>query len=208
MLFCKATSFFTNLIKALLNRTFLRKNSFNFEKNIHFLEKEKINKIVLTGPESTGKTTLAQQLASHFQTIWVPEFARSFIDELKRPYEEKDLLKIAKGQVELEDELFQKANGFLFCDTDLIVIKIWSEYQFGNCHPWVLQQIQERTYDLHILCGTDVLWEPDPQREHPHDREKLYFLYKKELEYFNKNYIEITGNEEFRLKSVIEILGV
>ncbi len=164
-------------------------------------------KIVLTGPESTGKTTLAQQLATHYKTHWVEEYARIYIDALDRPYVEKDLLEIAKGQIQNEEKSRLKAQNFLFIDTDLITIKIWAEYRYKHCDEWILQQIQERHYDLYLLCATDIAWEYDPQRENPHDREKLFQLYIKELEFYKKHFWVVEGDKMSRLKQVVTYLN-
>ena len=137
---------------------------------------QKPKRILILGPESTGKSTLAEDLANHFGEPWVPEFAREYLEKLGRPYEFEDLAEIGKGQVFQEDQLAQKANKFLFCDTDLRVIHIWSEHRFGKTDPWVLEEIQRRTYDLILLTDTDLPWEPDPLREHPDPEMRSYFF--------------------------------
>lgn len=131
--------------------------------------------IVVIGPESTGKSTLSAALAKELQTVWVPEYARTYLEQLGRPYNAEDLLTIAKGQVQLEDKLAKQANKILVCDTDLHVVKIWSEASYGYCHKWTLEQIAERKYDLYILTYIDTAWEDDPLREHPLPEERLYF---------------------------------
>jgi NadR type nicotinamide-nucleotide adenylyltransferase len=163
----------------------------------------KPKKIVLIGPESTGKTTLAEQLAAHYQTVWVSEFARDYINNLDRDYIENDLFAIAKGQIRAEEKLLAKAEKVLICDTDLIVIQIWAEVKYGACDAWILEQIETRNYDLYLLCGTDIPWEFDVQREHPEFRNELYEIYLKTLQKYNKNYIELFGNKDFRLKKAI-----
>ena len=165
----------------------------------------KIKKIIITGPESTGKTTLTSELAQYFKTMWVPEFARTYIDDLKRPYREDDLLRIAKGQRDLERFFYKKSNQYLFCDTSMLVLKIWSEYRFGKCHSWILEEL-EKENALYVLCGTDVEWEADPQRENPNDRNELYEIYRKELIKYKKEYIEVSDNQEVRRNKVIRLL--
>ena len=101
-----------------------------------------VKKIAIVGPESTGKSTLAEGLAKHYQTVWVPEYARGYLNKLGRGYDQSDLIKIAQGQLGLEDECVNDAKRFLFCDTNLVVIKIWSDFKYGNCAPEILQRIR------------------------------------------------------------------
>lgn len=161
-------------------------------------------RIAITGPESTGKSTLSARLASHYQTVWVPEYARGYLAQLNRPYTIDDLLRIAKGQVESEKTLLKKASQVLFSDTELIVTKVWSEHAFGTCPAWILQGIEQQRYDLYLLTGIDIPWQPDPQREHPHLREYFYQLYRRELQERNLNFVEIWGNESERLNKAIQ----
>jgi|AntRauTorckE5430_2_1112549.scaffolds.fasta_scaffold02664_5 NadR type nicotinamide-nucleotide adenylyltransferase len=161
-------------------------------------------KIVVIGPESTGKTTLAKQLADHYQTTWVKEYAREFIENLDRDYTENDLLAIAKGQIRAEETLLAKARTVLVCDTDLIVVQIWSEVKYGRCDDWILEQIKVRDYDLYLLCGTDIPWEFDAQREHPAFRNELYAMYLEILKKYPKNYVELIGNKANRLNDSIQ----
>lgn len=134
-----------------------------------------MRKIVVIGPESTGKSTLSQKLAAHYNTVWTPEYARQYLDELPCPYEQHDLLQIAKGQLQLEDEKARQANELLICDTDLYVIKVWSEHKYGQCDPRILEQIAARRYDLYLLTYIDIPWEDDPLREYPDPRMREYF---------------------------------
>ncbi len=159
-------------------------------------------KVVITGPESTGKTTLAEALAGHYQTFWVKEYARIYLDQLQRPYQEDDLLAIAKGQLASEQAAQTKAGKLLICDTSLEVIKIWSEVKYKRCHPWILAQLRQQKTDLYLLCTPDMVWEYDPQRENPQDREALFTLYKQMLE--GKNYVEIAGSKEKRIQAAIQ----
>lgn len=167
----------------------------------------RLRKVVVVGPESTGKTTLSQALARHFHTLWVPEYAREYLDGLNRPYRETDLLAIAQGQIAFEEQLAQDANGLLICDTDLLVLKVWSMAKFGRCHQFILDNITTRNCDLYLLTGTDVPWESDPQREHPKRRDELWTLYQNELNSLGANYAEISGNPVRRLKQAISLVA-
>lgn len=164
-------------------------------------------KIVLTGPESTGKTTLAKQLADHFEAALVSEYARQFINALDRDYIESDLLEIAKGQLEKEKQHSENTSKLLICDTDLLTIKIWSEYKYGRCDPKILGWIEDQQYDHYLLCGTDIEWQVDPQRENPEQRIELYEIYKKELNFYKKQFSEIVGNEIQRLQKATELIN-
>lgn len=165
-----------------------------------------IKRIAIVGPECTGKTQLAMSLADHYQTVWVPEYARHYIDRLNRGYVQDDLLKIARNQLFTEDELALAANQLLFYDTNLVVIKVWSEFKFGNCDPEILDLLQSRHYDLHLLTNIDVPWENDPQREHPDKREYFYNLYKDELTSLGINFVEIKGIANERLTMAIKVV--
>ncbi len=138
----------------------------------------KPERILILGPESTGKSTLAADLAAHFREPWVPEFAREYLEKLNRTYEFEDLSEIAKGQIELEDELAQNASKFLFVDTDLRVIKVWSEHKFDKVSGWILEEIERRTYSKILITDVDLPWEADPLREHPDLVMRQYFLEK------------------------------
>lgn len=161
---------------------------------------------MIIGPESTGKTTLAKQLADRFGTTWVPEYAREYIDALDRPYKKADLLEIAKVQLEREEQAMSKAKYILFCDTNLWVIKVWSEYKYGSCHPWVEQQIEQRSYDYYFLTYTDIPWLTDPQREHPQEREALFQIYQQHLGSQPTPFQIIKGNQEQRLQQAIALI--
>jgi NadR type nicotinamide-nucleotide adenylyltransferase len=163
-------------------------------------------KILFTGPESTGKSTLAKTFARQFETVWVPEYARLFLEIRGPEYTEQDLLYIAEGQLQLEDYLAAYASPFIFCDTSMLVMKVWSMYQYQRVHPWIAAQWEKQSYDLHVLCGIDVPWEAGPFREHPNAREELYALYKKELLLANKPFIELWGSMEERLAKLQPIL--
>lgn len=161
-------------------------------------------KVTIVGPECTGKTDLSQYLAAHFNTTWVPEYARAYLDKLNHAYEKTDLTKIAHGQLRMEDEWMQDANGVLICDTNLIVIKVWSEEKYGNCDPEILKMMQGRHYDLLLLTNIDVPWENDPQREHRDRREYFWNLYCQEAAGSGIPTVEISGPKEERQKKAVQ----
>lgn len=166
-----------------------------------------MKKIVIIGPESTGKTTLSRQLAEHFQCPMVEEYARTYIAELTRVYRQSDLLAIAHGQLRNEDSIQEIVAKWLFCDTDLRVIKIWSHFKFGKVDPWILEQIKKRVYHSYLLMDIDLPWEPDPQREHPHSRQELFERYHNELMSSGVPFHIISGAKQERLKNALKYLS-
>lgn len=163
--------------------------------------------IAVTGPESSGKTTLAKQLAEALGAEYVPEFARSYL-EGKGSYSEEDLLEIAKGQIELEKNALCQKPRYLVIDTEMLVMKVWSEWRFGRVHPHIEEQFRERQYDLLVLCSPDLPWEEDPLREHPDegDRQIIFEHYKKHLEDYEKPYMSISGKD--RLGQVLDAINL
>jgi NadR type nicotinamide-nucleotide adenylyltransferase len=161
---------------------------------------ENINRIAIVGPECTGKSTLAEQLAKHYHTCFVPEYAREYIDKLKRPYTLNDIVEISKGQIKLEDERAAKANKILVCDTNLMVTKIWAEFKYKQCPAWIKENLAKRKYSLHLLTDIDIPWEADPQREHPHLRRELFEIYRSELIAEGVPYQLISGKPDMRLQ--------
>jgi NadR type nicotinamide-nucleotide adenylyltransferase len=146
---------------------------------------------------------LAKKLARHYNTCWVKEYARKYIDNLTIPYQKHDLEQIAKGQIESENNMILSANKLLICDTDLMVIKIWSEYKYGSCEKWILEEIANRKYDLYLLTYIDIPWEEDPQREHPDKRSYFYKIYQEEMETRNMRYVVIKGNMKERMNIAV-----
>ena len=172
-----------------------------------------VKKIVIIGPESTGKSTLSKELAAHFHTLWCPEYAREYLEKNGKDYIYNDLLTIAKGQIALEDkctlslssEPSNKAT-LLFIDTDMYVMKVWCEDVFEKCHDFIINQIAERSYDLYLLCNIDLPWTKDDLREYPDEklRRELYQLYKDLLLNQEVPFVEISGIEAQRLNKAIE----
>jgi len=181
-----------------------------------------VKKIVVIGPESTGKSTLCELLAAHYNTIWCPEYAREYLLAHGVNYNYDDLLTIAEGQVALEEQYLsikvkREDNGSpaksaicnlqsaILIDTDMYVMKVWCEYVYHKCHPYILQQIQERKYDLYLLCSTDLPWVPDVLREYPDEasRIELYGIYKNLLLNQSTPFVEISGSYDERLKKAV-----
>lgn len=171
-----------------------------------------IKRIAIIGPESTGKSELSEALALHYKTVWVKEYAREYLDTLGRDYVYNDLLKIAKGQMLIEDETAQHAQTrnpkpeIIFCDTNLIVIKIWSEFKYGKCDDWIVNEIKSRKYFLYLLTDIDLPWQPDPLREHPHKRKELLGIYVNELKNQQVDFEIVSGVGEARLKNAVRII--
>lgn len=165
-----------------------------------------IKRIAITGPESTGKSWLTERLAARFQTNFVPEYSRSYLALLNMPYGQADIIAIAKGQRQQEILALPASNKFLFCDTEPIVTKIWSEHAFVHCDEWILHEIVVNPHDYYLLCNIDLPWEPDPLREHPHLREYLLGLYVKELTVRNLPFSIVSGKGDDRLNCAIKII--
>lgn len=160
---------------------------------------KKLQKIVLTGPESSGKTTLTKLLAGKFRAPWVPEYARTYLLALQRAYQETDLLQIARGQLKAEVEAETRASNFLFCDTSMLVIKVWSDVKYGRHHPWIREQLEKNPANLYLLCSPDIPWVFDPLREHPNQRDFLFEVYQNELKSLHLPYVIVGGNLDSRI---------
>ncbi len=169
---------------------------------------KKVKKIVILGPESTGKSTLCEALAKHYNTNWCPEYARQYLSENGTNYNYDDLLIIAKGQLAGEDDYVQKTSEMLIIDTDMYVMKVWCEYVFNNCHPFILEKINERKYDAYLLCDIDLPWAPDEMREYPNEqpRQELFTIYKELLMNQNTPWGIVNGLGAERTNNAIEII--
>ena len=188
---------------------------------------ETIKKIVVIGPESTGKSTLCQKLADHYHTLWAPEYAREYLEKHGPEYDYGDLIDIAAGQLELEEEALARLHKHhkghlsgvglpaftarykpLFIDTDMYVMKVWSEFVFNKCHNWILNRIAERSYDLYFLCDVDLPWVKDDLREYPDPevRRKLFHFYKDLLVNQQVPWCHISGDYDQRLLKAIQCI--
>lgn len=165
-------------------------------------------KISITGPESSGKSELAQTLAHHFHTSFAPEYARRFLEKTQGRYDYNDLDKIAKGQIKYEQKAMKSANRVCFFDTDMLVLKIWSEFRFGKLSPFIASAYKQNTYDHYLLCKPDIGWYPDEFRESPHqaERDKLFDLYEKELKEKRASYFVVKGCGNERVQRAIDFI--
>lgn len=161
----------------------------------------------MIGPESTGKTTMSEMLSNQFNEPWVPEFARDYLIKINRPYAKGDLLEIAKGQIESEEKIQNNVNKYLFCDTDLLVIKVWSDHLYNQCDDWILKQIETRKYDHYFLCKNDFPWKMDSLRENPELGNYFYSVFKNILIEKNQSFTELEGDVDNRLNKAIKIIG-
>ena len=164
-----------------------------------------MRKIILTGPESTGKSTLAKMLSKSLNAALVKEYAREYLEKNGADYEEKDLLKIAKGQARAEsDSVVQQ---YQICDTSFLVLKIWSEYRYNRCHKFISKELKKNKSAIYFLCGAEIPWQYDELRENPNDRQELYKTYKKELKKLDVEYYELKGKPQERLEKALKILS-
>src|SRR5690606_27061422 len=180
------------------------------EKDLEQRESDCI-KIVLVGPESTGKTTLAKFLADYFNTVWVKEYLREFsvakLENGNKLVEKSDNYTLVKNQLFLENEAVKQANKFVFCDTNFVQTMIYSELYFGESDAFFKEYIDSFKYDLYLLTGIDVEWEADGIRDAPFERENHYNYFKKRLMDINVPFIEISGNEQERKHKAVQIVN-
>lgn len=164
---------------------------------------KQIKKIAIVGPESTGKSTITQQLAQHYNTLWVPEYARYYCAALTEPCNLQDETNMFHGQVALEESILAIAQKELvFCDTTFLTVKIWSDEVFGETPAIVLNALPQYHYDLYLLMDIDLPWQEDPLRDFPHKREHFMQVWHKELHALNANYTVVSGQES-RLQNAI-----
>ena len=165
-----------------------------------------LKRISITGPESTGKTWLAQRLAAYYQTIAVPEYALKYLSEHSGKYGLDDITAIAEGQVALEEDYRKRASKIMFCDTDPVVCKIWAKVVFGKVPDEIEVLVKQHRYDLYLLCTPDIDWQPGPFRENPDDRDYLFRLYEEELRANRFPYAVVKGTGDQRLKNAVNFV--
>ena len=166
----------------------------------------KIIKIAIVGPESTGKSTMSKYLADYYQTIWVPEFARGYCENLTGDCTLQDEINMFYGQLALEKELLPKANQLLICDTTFITIKIWSDALFGSTPQEVLDELPKQHYDFYLLLDIDMPWQDDPLRNFPTQREHFMQVWHQELKVLDANYKVVSGIGETRFQNAVKAI--
>ncbi|MCD8417243.1 ATP-binding protein [Tenacibaculum finnmarkense genomovar finnmarkense] len=174
-------------------------------------QKSNLVKVVLFGPESTGKTTLSGQLARHYNTVWTPEFAREYLQDKwnneRKICEQKDIIPIAEGQIKLENELSKKADKVLICDTDLLETKVYSEEYYGGFVDANLDEAAiKNTYDIYFLTYIDTPWEADDLRDKPGERLEMFTAFENTLIKYKRPYVLLKGDKETRLKKAVAII--
>ena len=163
-----------------------------------------MKRFAVTGPESSGKTTLAIALAEQYAGIFMPEFARGYLEQKNGVYSREDLDRIAEKQLALWEEV--SAENLLFCDTEMLVLKIWSEFKYGRCSTFILEAFGNQQFEHYFLCRPDIEWEEDPLRENPENREELFERYLTELKKQGLPFTIVEGNLENRINMCSEIV--
>ncbi|MBQ8761619.1 MAG: ATP-binding protein [Bacteroidales bacterium] len=164
--------------------------------------------IAITGPESTGKSTLAEALAKYFGTEYIPEYSRTYLENFEGRYSEDDVVEIAKGQHKLIVEKKEYSQNILIADTEIIVCKIWVEYVFKHSNATINNILKEQDFDLYLLCDIDLPWTYDPLRENPNpeERKELFEIYRNTLTQMNLPFEIVRGNDEERISNAINII--
>ena len=163
-------------------------------------------KVVITGAESSGKTTLFNSLEDFYNIKGAKEYAREYLSKIDREYFKSDLCSIAQGQIKYEFDAKDSFPNLVLCDSDVLTIKIWSNYKYGDCDKEILELLSSFPADLYLLLSPDIPWEDDPLRENPNNREELFALYKMEIEQLKIPYFIISGDKQNRLDSAISII--
>jgi nicotinamide riboside kinase len=160
-------------------------------------------KVAVLGAESTGKTSLCKELAQHFSGEWVPEYARTYVESLKRPYNYQDVMHIASVQKKEFHKIYDSL--LVFFDTELIITKIWFEVVWKKCPQWIVNEIINSQFDCYLVCDTSLPWQADAVRENGGEmRNILHAEYCKNLDLYNKHYHIVTGNGQSRVDNAIQ----
>lgn len=163
-------------------------------------------KIAITGPESTGKTTLARDLAEEFNTIWIPEFAREYLERKNRKYDFKDIEIIAREQEKTWKNAYNEE--LIFFDTEFTVLKIWSEIKFGKVASYIIDSLENQEFDHYFICDpAGIEWVEDPLREDPERREELFDLYLRVMYSNNRDFTILSGDWNERLENAVRVVN-
>jgi NadR type nicotinamide-nucleotide adenylyltransferase len=164
-------------------------------------------RIVVTGSECTGKTTLATELAKYYSTVWVPEFVRRFVEEKGAAPDYSDVETIARGQMALEDQVALQAVDLLIQDTDLLSTVVYSHHYYGDCPGWIEDELRRRAGDLYLLADIDVRWAPDgDQRDRGNRREEMQELFRSALQQQGLRFVELSGEPLHRLEVATAVI--
>ena len=165
-------------------------------------------KIAITGPESTGKSTLSEKLAHHYNTNFVPEYSRTYFENFEGQYTENDVVEIAKGQHNLIIEEEKKSSKILIADTEIVVCKIWVEYVFKHSNKVIDEILKQQDFDLYLLCDIDLPWVYDPLRENPDidERKELFKIYRNTLEQMKVPFEIVSGDNDERVNNAIKVI--
>ena len=156
---------------------------------------------IFTGPESTGKSTLSRKVATRHQGVWIPEYARTYLNRLSGDYTAEDVLQIARGQqYSILQAIRQHPYQDIFVDTGLVVTYVWQLVRYEKVHPWIIEQLTNPPYSAHFyLCKPDIPWEADPLREHPEARDELYQQYLQVMDKFSLDYTIVDQDERSKM---------
>lgn len=161
-------------------------------------------RIAIVGAESSGKTTLCRDLAEHYAADWLPEYAREYFAHNDSPgYDIDDVVRIGAEQLLREQ---QHSAPLLFCDSNLLINRIWAEERFGFCPEWIAEHYRPQDYLLHLLPTPDIPWEPDPLRENPHDRQRLFERYHLALTESGCRFVVVSGSRQERVQQAVDEL--
>jgi NadR type nicotinamide-nucleotide adenylyltransferase len=163
--------------------------------------------VTVTGSECTGKTTLAEALARHYRTLWVPEYARQFVLDKGAPPEAGDVDAIARGQIALEDSVARSASGLLILDTDLLSTVVYSRHYYGECPGWIESALAGRLANLYLLADIDVPWLPEPNLHDRGDmREEMQALFRAALDSRRLPYLVVSGSHLARIAAAVRAI--
>ncbi len=171
-------------------------------------DNKKIKTYVLTGPESTGKSTLSDMLAKHYSTNYVKEYAREYLEKLSIPYTIADVIKMAEIQHQNEKKASKNLEKIIFLDTDLTVFKVWIKEKYNQEIDWINKEIEQGIDKIYLLCNIDLPWISDPLREHPNisDRKRIFKQYVELMNEYHLNYHIISGDMDTRINQCLDII--